>query len=461
MIKLLLLGIFLCACTNLEELKKSDFINSFFKNRKNYQLTDKVYTLEECIQVALQNNFELKAQKLQKEITKIKKMSFWELFKLNLSQNYSSRSNSPGATSIGVEDGLQSLRASRSSSKNTTTSQARLSFDLIDFSNFYLTSSQEENKERLQNIVEKKTKNSIKMEVIRAYYQLASFYYISEKVEKEIVELDKKVEVYSTDKTISRKKKLEIIEKLLRAKKSLANIKKLYYEHSFNLCSLLGVLPKKNVKLDTSMFEVKTSDKIFKFSLESKSLDDWIRIALNNRPEIEEAILEYNNLEVEKAKTIRRLFPSLSVFASYDETDNKFLVNQNWISFGYNFVIDLLSIPKRLNEKNIIVYQKELRKIRLLSTSLLSISQIAIASENLLASQKEIRLEERLNSVKKQRYELLQKSGTNKKLDLLEAELAYLFAEYDKVTSIANYYIYYQEIAYLSNTNQFQFYNEK
>lgn len=118
-------------------------------------------------------------------------------------------------------------------------------------------------------------------------------------------------------------------------------------------------------------------------SVLSRDLDTLEYQALENRPEIEEALLNIDSGSKEMRREIVRTIPGAEIFVGYNKDSNGFLRDPEWLNFSASVaqnIVSVLTLPKRYKAaKN----RKTMQEQRLLALSTAIVTQVHLARHRL------------------------------------------------------------------------------
>ena len=467
-IKLLLLSaiiLIVASCTGLSEpdyakarLESYDDFKNYYDQKINKVDPEKLYTLNECLVLAVNNNLDLYSRKLEEAVSDEKAMSHLlsALPTLKPSFNYSERDKENGATSEGIEDGLESLRASKSSEKSLGTFRLELALSSLDFGLALINRHFENDKKRKVTVNRTKAERELKFQVVQAYYAVAAGQYVLLDAKNQLTESNEaltKLEKLYDEKEISKFELLKFKKKLLETNKQIKEYERSHQNHCLSLTALLGLYPDNEILVDLTSFKSNSITGRFNTKRDLPEYEELEKTALFLREELLELDID-NNISVLKEKAeYLKLFPNVRLFAAYNESSNPFLYNKSWSEAGLNAIVDLFQIPSRL--KNISAEEKEREVIRYkqLATMINITAQLKIAFANCEEVKERLCFKELIHEVTIEQKQLIQVAlnhGAKNQLDLLESEIDLLISQIQRTAAFANYNVALHRMLFIS-----------
>lgn len=463
----IVIGALTQSCVNDPDYVKSriDSYKEFSEYRDSelkHVQTDKVYALNDCLDLAVSNNLELFALKLEQQVSDDKAMAhlLTALPSLSTSYNYTARDNSSGATSEGITDGQESLRASTSTDKAVGNFRLEMALSTLDFGLAFINKHYENDQKRKSYINRSKAERELKFQVVQAFYSVSSAQYVLDLAKDELVKNEaalKKVEELFNQEQISQFELLRFKRKFLETRKQLREYERSHQNYCLNLSSLLGLMPSKNIIVDTTMFTKATADGRFHLDYEPPMYDDLEKAALHLREELIEMDIDKHLSMLKEKSEILKMFPNVRVFSAYNNSTNSFLFNRSWTEVGFNAVIDFMRIPSRLKNMDAEERQREVLKFKQYSTMLNIIAQLKIAYANVeevkerLSYKEDIyKLSERENKLTKQAVA----SGNKNQLDSLEKDIDLVISNIQRTAAFANYNVALHRLLNISASPQ-------
>lgn len=270
--------------------------------------------------------------------------------KLVADAGYNSRNNDSGGTSVGIEDGIVSLRPSTSETRQHYYGRATLSWNALDFGLSYYRAKQAGDQVNIAEERRRKILQNIVQDVRNAYWRALG----AQRLLKDADGLTHRI-----DDALAKSRESEAAgvlpptqslayQRALLDAMSLVNAKRQEMQLARSeLAALMSLPPGSRFTLVES-----SDDRLAPVPIDIDKLELY---ALTNRPELREEDYQARIGQVEAKKQIAALFPSLNFYAGPRYDSNDYLYNNSWTDAGLMMSIDLLrlaSIPaiNRTNE---------------------------------------------------------------------------------------------------------------
>lgn len=301
--------------------------------------------LEEAVARTLKYNLDYRLKKMESAlalgIADYSKYDMWP--KLLANAGYNARSNYSGGTSIGIEDGIESLRASTSQERSYAQAGAEFSWNVLDFGVSYYRAKQNANQYLIAEERRRKLVQNMMQDVRAAYWRALGAQRLTQDATEILVRADRalvKSREAEAQKIISPALALNYQRALLDAT-SLLNQRRQDLEFAKReLAALMSVPPGQEFTLAES-----TEAKLPPAPSNNLALEE---MALLQRPELREEDFKKRITADETRKQILSFMPNLNFAAGIQTNSNEFLFNKNWqqASVGVTWnLLKLFSLP--------------------------------------------------------------------------------------------------------------------
>ncbi|MDD5727085.1 MAG: TolC family protein [Victivallales bacterium] len=446
-----LLVMLLAGCHNSEYYRQQRVAKArkHFNNINKRTLDPKkVFTLNECIEVALKHNLSLKVFDLKEQIAseKVTARMLGMLPELNVDNQLRARNRTPGARSQSIATGEQSLVSSRSIDNTVNDIKIELALSTLDFGLAFLNSLQAEDQRLIALEQKKRAAQNLIFDVVRTYFKVAACQDAIDTAEQLLVKCRKLEKVFvelNDSKALSPFRLLDERKRFIRLEKRLMAYRRSYEDSCIELRSLMGFAPREKIRVDTSWLK-----ELHVATLPSIKVME--RIALTERPELYELDFESDVLVNEARKTILTMFPAAKLFLDFTNSDNSYLYTQSWSSVGIHAAYNLLRLPQRIARYRATNAEIDEISMRTLALSIGIMAQVRIAHANIQEVKQRYELDDRTFQAYKKSLQAASQSyqsGTSLsrlELDRLELETAETYM--DRLISISNYYVAYYRL---------------
>lgn len=403
-------------------------------------------TLDECISIALEKNFDLLISKERIDVAEAGLRSSFGEYLPTISANigYNRQLNN---LSQSLVFGDRVIESNQNPNRYNVNTGARLT--LFDgFSREYNYSASKDNLESVKLNVEQ-LKRDIKIQVYRAFTEVIRNTQIvrirQENIQLGQNDLDKmkaqyKAGVAALPQIYSQEAELGNLEyDLLTAENS-------HFTSKASLLMIMGLAPDLDVNFDiNSIPAVITQKEVDNFYNNHKDQDDLVRKALNNRYDIKSYDFTENAAKAAKKAAEGNYYPNISASTGWSWANTEI----NDFNSRGNYAVGLnLSVPIFNNFRtdqqvqNAVMQQKqaEIEKLRLenqvrneVKTALLSLE---ITQKQLKVSDKSFESSQKNNESTKERY----KVGAASVLELQTSNSQFINSQLNKVNAVYNYY---------------------
>ena len=295
--------------------------------------------------------------------------------KLMADAGYRWRNNDSGGTSVGIDDGVVSLRPSTSEEREHYLADATFSWDVLDFGMSYFRAQQQADEVNIAEERRRKVLQNIVQEVRDAYWRALGAQRLLKETEPladQIASALAKTREAEQAGILPPVEGLEYQRALLDAMTTLNQKRQQMEMAKSELLALMNVPPGTPVVLD---------DKPLPLSAVPQDVNKLEQMALERRPELREEDYKARIDRYETKRQIASLFPNLNLFAGVNYDSNDYLYNENWIQGGVGVSMNLfklISIPAINNNNDA---RKQTDDARRMALSMAVLTQVRVAVE--------------------------------------------------------------------------------
>ena len=310
----------------------------------NQEPVDGPISLYEAIGRALKYNLDFHLERAEK-ILALNEMdvSEYELLPQLVGEySYAGRSNFSGASSRSLITGAQSLQSSTSSDRDVNSANLSLSWNVLDFGISYIRAKQAADRVMVAEEETREVTNRLVQDTRAAYWRAV----INERLVSEMDDLlvkvnqaiadSQRVEVERLDRPLTA---LTYQRELLDIKRELEQLQRNLSVAKIQLAALMN-LP---LGQDYSLVIPERTDYVKSIGISPQLME---QIALENRPEIREVSYQKRINSYEAKAAVLSLFPNLSLNFGGNYSDNSFLFENDWLSYGTRITGDLINLFK-------------------------------------------------------------------------------------------------------------------
>lgn len=288
--------------------------------------------------------------------------------------NYTGRDNEPGSSSISLLSGQESLEPSSSSERNQLATDLTMSWDVLDFGLSYVRAQQRADSVMLAEESKRKVIQRIIEDVRAAYWRAVS----AERLLAKTRELEE-----STRRALDQAHRqqrsaltaplpaLSYERELLTIRRDLESLTRELRVSKQQLAALMNLPPEQPYQL-----VLPPRDLAWKGI--DLSYDTMLKLAVMNRPELREVAYQLHNNEREGTTAILETLPSLKLFVGANYSDDDFLYNSDWVSYGARASWNLLKVFSLPARQDRIDAQSDLLDARSLALTMAVATQVSV-----------------------------------------------------------------------------------
>ncbi|MGB0465949.1 MAG: TolC family protein [Pontibacterium sp.] len=334
-------------------------------------------TLNNAIDMAMQNNFELRQKMMEEAIAsqQLDLAHYDMLPELVAAAGYTARSNQNSSRSVAA-DGSASSQSSTSQDRNITTSSLSTAWNVLDFGVSYYQAQQTADQTLIAEQRRRKIVHNLVQQVRTMYWNAVGAQHLQGQVtpllenarlalaNAEQVGAEKLINPLETLRY--RKDLLEIIRQLEGLRDELARARP-------ELAILLGLSPGAEITLAIpEQFELLKPELNY-------SLEEMEDIALGSRPELIEANYQRRITALDTRKALARLLPGLELsFGQYYDS-NSFLENSSWTQGGIRVSWNLFNLLRGRSDVELAEAREELADSQRMALNMAVMSQVHVS----------------------------------------------------------------------------------
>lgn len=395
-------------------------------------------TLETAVARTLKYNLDYRLKQMESAlalgIADYSKYDMWP--KLLTSAGYNARSNYSGGTSVGIEDGIESLRASTSQERGYAQAGAEFSWNVLDFGVSYYRAKQNANQYLIAEERRRKLVQNMMQDVRAAYWRALGAQRLNNDAKDILARADKalaKSREAETQKIISPALALNYQRALLDATALLNQRRQDLAFAKRELAALMSVPPGQDFTLAEA-----TEAKLPPAPKDILALEE---MALLQRPELREEDFKKRITADETRKQILSFMPNFNFAAGWQANSNDYLYNKNWsqASVGVTWnLLKLFSLPALEKQQKEQVKVDEARRTAL---SMAILTQLRVSVERYNLALEDYQLADNAASVD-QRLANYTKASVNARLEseleAIRTQARAVLGAYQKANSYAN-----------------------
>ena len=309
-------------------------------------------TLELAMAMGLKYNLENRVRLLEEAVANQQlSMTKTELLpSLAASAGYAERSNVNASRSVSVSTGQESLEPSTSQDLTRGNTNARFSWNLLDFGVSYLQAKQDADRFLIAQKAREKVMLTLLKEVRGAYWQAVAMEEMRDDLDYITGEVDKLLAYWEAVRAERLRPPVAVlmdIRALIETRQQLDELRRTIDTASARLANLINAKDFQALKLPRAQSFPALDDV-------TDDIEALEIAALANSADYANEIYKVRIDQLESRKAMIRLLPGLEFSYSESYDDNSFLLNQRWGEFGLNLTGDLTQL----------MFTKRIRKFR-------------------------------------------------------------------------------------------------
>lgn len=408
-------------------------------------LPDHPVTLAEAIQIALDNNLDVRLQQLELAVqceTYMQDM-LREIGQLNAFTELRHRNRNTGSSSQSLTN-QPPAPPSISSEQDSRVAELHYVFNILDYGLAYYQARQDLDRYQILRQRHLRARQNLVLDVFRAYYRAAVAKRAVDRAENLIADLKKRqamIQSEVTERAVSELRGLTQEDRIVDIEIKLYAFRNEYRSAMAELQALMGIPPSSQMEIVALVLDNVEIPKV--------DISDLEWEALTHRPELFGQDFQVWSDMDEIRRSIINMYPSVALFGGYNHDSNKFLLYHNWWTIGIRAAWDLLSLPSKQHTIYKAWYQRWLSEKTRLSMSMGVLTQVHLAYINVEEALEQYQLAREMQSIKGRKYDLsmkMEEAGQFHSDEVMDFEADALFAELQAYKAYANLQIALEQL---------------
>ena len=453
--KLLVFGVFAAVaiggCKTAKEYRdeRAEYAVKHFEFARYREMMEgQKLSLQECINMARENNLELKVAAIEENVAKEMRTAemLGMLPELNGSYNFTNRNNTPASSSRKTADDGLTYGYSTSQDRTINYFNVDLALSVVDFGLAFFNTQQARDRVMIREQRTRRVAQNLTFDVVKTYFQVAAAQRaikITTGLLEDCRNRYQLIEKLSKSRAITPFRAFDETKRFVEMEKRLTNYIRSYENSCVELRSLLGMHPGGKILVDDSYL-----NQVPKFEFPEIELME--QIALLERPELYEIDMQKHINVLECRKEIVKMFPNVRVFYDFTHNDNSFLYHSSWYELGIRAAYNLLKLPQSIKKVQAHQAQVEADETRTFAMAVGIMAQVRIAHANLLSVKERYNIDNKLYNAysKNLKWAIASKklTGDLSSLELDHMRLATAETEIERLMSLGNIYVAYFRI---------------
>lgn len=395
-------------------------------------------SLDEAIARSLKYNLDFRLKKMESALALgLNELSKFEMFpRVLASAGYTTRDNDSGGSSIGIEDGIESLRPSSSQEKNRNTESIAFSWNTLDFGVSYYRARQQADQYLIAEERRRKVVQGLFQDVRAAYWRALG----AQRLEKQANATLGRINRALSQSQQAESQRIIAPVTALNYQRALLDASYMVNKRRQDLAyakSELAALMNVPSAVNFTLAEMRESI----LPLTPDNIVELEEMALLQRPELREEDYRKRITADETRKQILSMFPAINLDYGAYRDSNKYLYNDSWaqggVSLSWN-LMKLASLPS-------LQYSREEQEVvdtsRRLALSMAVITQVRISVERYRLTANEFKLADKASKVDHRISKYARDALTSKmdsELEVIRTEAKALLGDYQRANAYAN-----------------------
>jgi outer membrane protein TolC len=395
-------------------------------------------SLETAVARTLKYNLDYRLKQMESAlalgITDASKFDMWP--KLLATAGYNTRSNDSGGTSIGIKDGIESLRPSTSQERDYAQAGAEFSWNVLDFGVSYYRAKQNADQYLIAEERRRKLVQNMMQDVRAAYWRALGAQRLNDEAKDILARADKalvKSREAESQKVISPALALNYQRALLDATSLLNQRRQDLQFAKRELAALMSVPPGQEFTLAES-----AETKLPPAPADMSALEE---MALLQRPELREEDYKKRITAAETRKQMLGFFPNLNFAAGVHADSNDYLYNSTWSQASVGVTWNLLKLFSLPAIKKTQAEQVKVDEARRAALSMAILTQLRVSAERYNLALEDYKLADTAADVDRRLADYT-KASVNAKLDseleAIRTQARATLGAYQKANTYAN-----------------------
>ena len=433
----------LSACTLLPQQATKEEVTARVKDDTskmyvNQEPISAPITLEGAVARTLKYNLDYRLKQMESAlalgITDYSRYDMWP--KLLATAGYNTRNNDSGGTSVGIDDGIQSLRPSTSQERSFGQAGVEFSWNVLDFGVSYYRAQQNADQFLIAEERRRKLVQNMMQDVRAAYWRALGAQRLTADAKDILGRADKalvKSREAEAQKIISPALALNYQRALLDAT-SLLNQRRQDLEFAKReLAALMSVPPGQDFTLAEA-----AEAKLPPAPSDVAGLEE---MALLQRPELREEDFKKRITAVETRKQMLSFLPNFNVAAGAQYNSNKYLANNDWTQASVGVTWNLLKLFSLPSLKKTQEQQVKVDEARRLALSMAIMTQLRVSVDRYNLALEDYKLADTAANVDKRLADYTKASVSAKlesELEAIRTQARAVLGAYQKANTYAN-----------------------
>lgn len=386
-------GLFLAGCATSPEFITQQESAIFAADKiarvtANQEPIRSVISLHEAMARAVKYNLDTRVEMAQSAL-KLRELDLADyklLPSIVANSGFSGRDIQSASVSRNLQTGRLGTEGTTSTDREVLSSDLQLSWNILDFGLSYIRAQQLGDEALIASEARRKVANRVIEDVRTAYWRAVSYQRLSQRLrglERRAITARANARKLYNDGLTQPTLALSFERELVEVRREIQKVEGDLISAKAQLAALMNVQPGQNFTLADSRSQVVLNIKASPAQL--------VQTALENRPELREIQYRTRINQKEATAALLELLPGVQLFLGGNFDSNRFLLNNNWLSYGAKAswnVMKLVAYPAR---KELLDQQDRLLDQRALAVTMAIMTQVHVSRARYAHADRELR----------------------------------------------------------------------
>ncbi len=306
------------------------------------------------------------------------------------------RSNPEASSGYSITDQTASTAFSTSQDQDKSTAKLTTAWNILDFGVSAIQASQDADRVLIANENQRKAVHTLLQDVRSTFWRAAG----AQKLEEAIGPVIQQARNALADARQVEQERLRPQLDILRFQKTLLEIVRQLQDlrHQLSLAktefaALLNLPPGSDFRLEIPDDPALTIPEI------RMTIEEMETLALNNRPDVREALYTSRISRGDVRKAMLRMLPGLEFQAGYNWDSNSFAMNAQWEEASSRIVLNIMNILQGPTAIRLAENREELADVRRLTLHMAVLTQVHLSFRQYLSDQRKLQAVEEIDAV--------------------------------------------------------------
>lgn len=335
-------------------------------------------SLESALARALRYNLDARVAMLEQatQVSQLNLLHYEMLPRLTANAGYFARNRDYVSSSYSRVTNQTFNQQTISQDRLRWTADLTLSWNLLDFGTSYYQARQQADRILVAHERRRRAINNIFQEVTAAYWQAATAQRLLPRIERALTNAQRAA---ASAQRLERNREMPLVDALTYQRNILELTRQLEFVADdmrlaqARLAQLMGLPPGTTYHLaviDTA------NGSVPRLMHDTEALE---RVALVNRPEVQEERYNIRIAQLETRRAIMRFLPNFNPFAMVAYDSNSYLYYQNWAELGFRSSLQLLNLAALPTTRELGQRLEDLAQMRRLAVSMAVVAQVHVS----------------------------------------------------------------------------------